>query len=172
MAIQAILLRDEPSERRREDRWRVRLGARWLDSGSEARCLTILDLSTSGFLIETDQMLWADSCLIVEMPGEVSKICKTVWKSGKLQGAIFSEPLSEAELQDLIGSSAVVWPLFGRGARTASSVEPVEPSSQIVADPHIDDADKLPVAIRMMIIVGSSAGLWALIGASLWWVLD
>lgn len=168
MAIPAILIREEPSERRRGDRWRVRLGARWLDSGPVGQSLTILDLSASGFLLETDQPLSAGSYLIVEMPGEVSKFCKTVWNSGKLHGATFSEPLSETELQDLISSSSVIWPSFCGGTQATSFVKPADPSSVIIYDPRIDEVEKLPFATRMRIIVGVSAALWALIGVGIW----
>lgn len=168
MAFPAILIREEPSERRREDRWRVRLGALWLDSGPVGQTLTILDLSTSGFLLETDQQLRAGSHLIVEMPGEVTKVCKTVWNSGKLHGATFSEPLSNTELQVLISSGSVVGPSFGGGAHAALSKQPADPSSEIFDDPSIDDGEKLPVATRLMIIFGTSAALWAIIGVGIW----
>ena len=168
MSFPAIIIREESSERRDEDRWRVRLGARWLDNSPEERSLTILDLSTSGFLLETDQPLKAGSFLIVEMPGEVSKICKTVWNSGKLYGATFSEPLSDNELQDLISSSSVVWPSFGGGRPTTSIMQPDDPSSEIFDDPRIDEGEKFPVAIRLIIVVGASAALWGIIGFGIW----
>lgn len=168
MAIPAILMREESYERRREDRWRVQLGARRLDGRPAAQSLTILDLSTSGVLLATDQPLRAGSCLIVEMPGETSKICKTVWNSGKLHGATFSEPLSQSELHDLVRSSSLAWPSFGSGAHPASSEQPADPLSEIVDDPGVDEGEKLPAAIRMMIIVGTSAAMWATIGVGIW----
>jgi hypothetical protein len=168
LAFPAILIREEPSERRREDRWRVRLGAHWLDSGPVGQSLTILDLSTSGFLLETDQPLRVGSHLIVEMPGEVTKVCKIVWSSGKLHGATFSESLSNAELRDLINSSSVVWPSFGVGTNAAASEQPADLSSKIFDDPRIYEDEKLPVAIRLLITFGTSAALWALIGVGIW----
>jgi hypothetical protein len=171
LAIPAILNREEPSERRREDRWRVRLGARWLDSRPAGQSLTILDLSNSGFLFETNQSLSAGSYLIVEMPGGASKFCKTVWNCGKLHGAKFSEPLSERELQDLISSSSVVCPPFGGGTHTTSFVEPADPSLENFEHPRIDEAEKLPFAVRMRIIVGIRAALWGMIGAGIWLTL-
>lgn len=168
MAIPAILFREEPSERRREDRWRVRLGARWLDGDRVGQSLTILDLSNSGFLFETDQPLSVGSHLIVEMPGEVIKICKTSWNSDKVHGATFSESLSDTELQDLISSSSVVWPSFDGGAHSASIIQPAAPSLEIFDDPRIDEAEKFPGAIRLIIIVSASAALWGMIGIGIW----
>lgn len=168
MAIPAILIREETNERRLEERWRVRLGARWLDGGPEAQSLTILDLSSSGILLETDQALETGSHLIVEISGEVAKICKIVWASGRLFGATFSEALSDAELQGLISSSSVVWPRFGAGTQAAPIKRPVHPSPEDLDDRRVDEEEKLPVAMRFMIIIGVSAALWALIGVGIW----
>lgn len=168
MAIPAILFLEEPSERRREDRWRVRLGARWLDNSPEGQSLTILDLSTSGFRVETDQLLKVGSCLIVEMPGEVNKICKTVWNAGKLHGAMFSEPLSETELQNLIGPSSVVWPSFANGARVVAIDQLAVPSSEILYVQRIGESEKIPVPIRLRIFAGVSAALSALASVGIW----
>lgn len=134
--------------------------------------MTILDLSASGFLVETDQPLKVGSCLIVEMPGEVSKICKTVWNSGKLHGATFSEPLTERELQDLIRLNSVVWPSFGGGAYTASIEQPADPSSEIFDNPHIDEGKRLPGAIRLIIFIGTGLALWTFIGVGIWLLFE
>jgi hypothetical protein len=168
LAIPAFQIREEPTERRGEDRWRVRIGARWLDSGPAAQSLTIVDLSFSALLLETDQPLVTGSYLNVEMPGEVIEICKTIWNSGRLYGAAFSEPLADDELQDLINPCSVVWPPFGGETRMASSQEPAQSSSEKFDDARFDDVEKLPVAIRLMILVGTSAASWALIGVCIW----
>ena len=168
LTIPAILIREEPQDGRREERWRVRLAARWLDSGITAQSLTIHDLSYSGFLLETDQPLKIGSCLVVEMPGDITKICKTVWNSGKLHGATFSKLLSDAELRDLISSSSVIWPTFRVRAPAASIEPPIHPSPEIFDELGSDDGEKFPIAIRLMIIIGTSAALWALIGVGIW----
>lgn len=168
MSIPAILIRDEPFERRVDERWRVRLGARWLDSGPAGQPLTILDLSASGFRIATDQRLKVGSYLIVEMPGEVNKICKTVWNTGRLHGAMFSEPLSEMELQDLIASNSAVSPSLANGVRVVAIEQPAERSSEIIHDPRMGEGTKRPVAIRLMIFAGASAAISALVGVGIW----
>lgn len=168
MAIPAILIREELHERRREDRWRVRLGARWLDSGPIAQSFTILDLSTSGFCLETDQLLKVGSCLIVEIPGEVTKICKTVWSSGKLHGAKFSEPLIETELQNLIAPSSVAWPSITGEPPAASMAQPAAPSPGTFYGPGIEDDEQRSVASRLMVFVGASTAFSALVGVGFW----
>jgi hypothetical protein len=168
LSIPAILIREESSERRRDERWRVRLGARWLDCGPDGQALTILDLSTSGFCVEVDQQLKVGSHLIVEMQGGVNKICKTVWNTGKLHGALFSEPLSEIELQDLIASDSAVLPSFGSGVRVVAVDQPAEQSSEIIHDLRTGEGTKRQVAIRLMTFAGVSAALSALAGVGIW----
>lgn len=171
MSIPAILIRDEPFERRRNERWRVRLGARWLDSGPASQPLTILDLSASGFRIETNQRLKVGSYLIVEMPGGVNKICKTVWNTGKLHGAMFSDPLSEMELQDLIASNSALSPSLTSGVRVIAIDQPAERSSETIHDPRLDEGTKRPVVIRLLILAWASAAISALACVSIWLAL-
>ncbi len=102
MSISAILTREDPIERRRDERWRVRFGARWLDARLGGRPLSVLDLSASGFLIQIDQALPVGTCIVVEMPDGVCKVCKIAWNSGNYHGAQFSEPLSATELDSLL----------------------------------------------------------------------
>lgn len=168
MAIPAILFREESKDRRCEERWRVRLGAQRLDGRLAAQSLTILDLSSSGIFVETEQPLGTGSYLNVEMPGGVTRICKTIWNSGKLYGATFSEPLNDAELRDLIASSSVVWPTFSVGTQRASIEPPIHLSREDLSDFRADGDEKFPIAIRLMIIIAASAALWALIGIGIW----
>ena len=165
MAIRATLTREEAGDRRREERWRVQLGARRLDGKPADQLLTILDLSSSGMLLETEQPLGTGAYLIVEMPGEVAKICKTVWNSGRFYGATFSESMSDVKLRDLISTSSVVWPKFGVGTRHIPIDPPVQPTSHEFDDTLVDGDHKFSVVIRLTIIIGVSAALWMFIGA-------
>ena len=164
MAIRATLTREEAGDRRREERWRVQLGARRLDGKPADQLLTILDLSSSGMLLETEQPLGTGAYLIVEMPGEITKICRTVWNSGKFYGATFSEHMSDVKLRDLIKTSSVVWPKFGAGTRHISIDPPIQPTSQEFDDTLVDGDHKFSGAIRLTIIIGVSAALWMCIG--------
>jgi hypothetical protein len=169
--IPAILLREESDDRRGAERWRIRLGARRLDSKNSDQLLTILDLSSTGILLETDQPLGPGTHLIIEMAGDVIKICKTVWNSGKFHGATFSEPLTDAELRDLIGASSVVWPKFREETQAASIEPPSQTLPENLADHRVDKDEKYPAGIRLMIIIGITAALWTLIGVGIWLAL-
>lgn len=171
MGISATMLREEPLERRRAERWRVRLGALRLDSGPDAQPLSIRDLSSSGFLFETEQPLKAGACLIIEMPGGINKICKTVWNSGRFHGATFSEPLSDTELDDLVSLSNVVRLASGERRSAKSGQATTEPASEQWHE-VLDESDvKLPVPARILVIVAVSAALWALIGLAVWFAV-
>lgn len=166
--MSAVLFREQSVNRREEDRFRVRFGAMWLDYGPNAHEFTVLEVSASGFLIETDQHLPANASIIVELPDSVAKICRVVWASGKFHGATFSEPLSVSELQRLIAASPDVWP-------NLEDDSPPAPLASLTSSPHHhredyepDSDEKLPLVIRARIIAGSATFLWAVIGSVVW----
>jgi len=169
LMITAILIREDLPELRREPRLCVRLGARGFDRGANEHPLTIMNLSASGFLLETDQALPHGSSLIIQMPGGVTKICRTVWHDGSRHGALFSEPLNDIELQDLVladqtAHSQTVAP----GSRSANQIV-VAPRA--VEDPVDEPAAKLPRAARLLLLLGASSASWGIIGTALWQAL-
>lgn len=165
MSISAVLIRENSIERRRDERWRVRFGARWLDAGMGARPLSVLDLSASGFLIQIDQALPVGTCIVVEMPDGVCKVCKIAWNSGNYHGAQFSEPLTVEELDSLLSTRLTIWPKL---------VEPIDAAGiATLAQAEVvgseDDFDgSMPFATSARLIVGAAAILWGLLGAGLW----
>lgn len=170
LAFPAIIIREGSLDRRSDERWRVKLGAHWLAGGPEPATLTILDVSTSGLLIETEEALKVGSCLVVEMPNDICKICKTVWTSGNIHGATFADGLNDEELQHLISSRPVFLPSFGN-ANSASIGNFQAPTSELLDNHPIDEGERLPLSTRIAIIVGATTGLWALIGAGTWLAL-
>jgi hypothetical protein len=170
MVSPAIIIREESLDRRSGERWQVKLEARWLGGGPQPATLTILNVSTSGLLIETEEALKVGSCLVVELPDDICKICKTVWTSGKIHGAAFADGLNDEELQHLISSRPVFLPSFGN-AGSASNGNLQAPTSQLEDNHPTDDGEKLPPSTRIAIIVGATTGLWALIGAGTWLAL-
>ena len=171
MGIPATISRKEPLERRRAERWKVRLSARHLDAVLDAQPVTIRDLSAWGFLFETDQQLKVGACLIIEMPGGVSKICKNVWSSGKRYGATFSEPLSDIELNDLVGPGNAASTAFGKRRYATSGQAIAEPARKQTHEVREQNETKLTVRARILIIVAASAALWAPIGLGVWFAV-
>lgn len=144
----------------------VRLDARSSTHGPFEHALIVLNLSQEGFLLETDQILPVNSPLIVEMPGGVRKLCRTVWNNGRQHGAIFVEPLSDAEFQAVVAPDAAIRlaPSLARLAR-----EEVGSVSGLTPDiGRYDDTPKYPRRVRSLIGAGIGAGLWSMIGSALW----
>jgi hypothetical protein len=162
---QCALVLEKPVERRREERWRVRFGARRLDARHHAQALTVIDLSASGFLIEVTQALPVGTCMIVELPKGVSKICRTVWNSGSYHGAQFSEPLSTAELESLLSPPPTIWPVTLEldDATDLGSLPQEEPDHD--AD---DNGERFSHTTSAWLIAGATAILWALLGFGAW----
>lgn len=167
MAIPAVLIEEAATERRDAERYRVRIGARWLDSGPVVQRLTIRDLSTSGFLLETDGPLKIRSYLIVDIPGEFSKICMTVWQSGTLHGVTFSEPLSEQQLQNLISLGNLGKTVRPQSALSANS-EKVSSEMTTSYDIAYGADERLPVGVAIAVILGMSVSLWSIIIGGIW----
>lgn len=87
-------------------------------------------------------------------------------------GVAFSEPLSEPGLQDLIGLDSVACPSVGVGAQTTSIEQPANSLSEIFDDPYIDVGERLPGAIRLILLFGLSAAIWTIIGFGISLILD
>jgi hypothetical protein len=172
MTIPAILFQAPLKDGRGADRVRVRLGAIWLDQQPYAHELSVLDISISGFLLETGEPLPVKTSFIVELPDGVCKVCRIVWSSGRFRGAVFSEALSEAELQNIIVASVA------RLSRPDEHIQQGAPSDHDIIDDWeprheaANDDDKLPFAARVRIIFGSAAILWAVAGSLAWSAIE
>ncbi len=166
MTIAALLVRDEHADQRQTERWVVRLDARSSSHGSHEHALTMLNLSQDGFLLETDQILPVNAPLVVEMPGGVRKSCRTVWNSGRQHGAIFYEPLTDAEFQAILAPDAVIGCLPSKPGVEAQDQRAVSGRSHDIDFPG--DVSKYPRSVRLLIGAGASAGLWGMIGSALW----
>lgn len=166
MSLSAVMIREQPTERRREERWRVRFGGRWLDARQGERLLSVLDLSASGFLIQIDQVLSVGTCIVVEMPDGVCKVCRIAWNSGNYHGAQFSEPLSAAELDSLLSPRLTI------RLSVAEPIDAAEIGRLVQKAGHqgsCDDVDgRMPFTASARLIVGTAAILWALFGAGIW----
>lgn len=170
MSIPAILLRENPIERRRDERWRVCFGARWLDARLGGRPLNVLDVSASGFLIRIDQALPVGTCIVVELPDGVCKVCKIVWNSGNYHGARFSEPLSTPELDRMLAPNLTTWPAAVELVDAGGIGPLAQDKGQNGADDDVDG--RMPFATSARLVAGTAAMAWALLGAGLWLVAE
>jgi hypothetical protein len=150
MQALARLERIESRNRRAAPRRQLSLGAVLPETGDKA---VILDLSTTGMLIETKADLATFEQLHLELP-EVGPIVATVmWNSGHYFGCEFHAPIPQAAI-----SAALLQSPF---TLTAPAVTPA------VEDEDADEAeladDRYPLGVRLRVILGLSVVLWALI---------
>jgi len=168
MTIPIVSFQHQWGDARGSERVSVQFGAVWLDHVSGAVDLNVLDVSASGFLLETDEPLPEKTSFIAKLPDGVSKFCRIVWSSGRLRGAKFSEPLEEGELQRLIiGSAGALADIYERSIQSSG----FNPDSQFSFGRDYADtleSEKLPFAVRLRIIFGSVAILWGLIAGLIW----
>lgn len=168
MTISAVLYQAQSDDDRSAERVRVKLGAVWLDRELGAIELTVLDVSVSGFLVETEEPLPEKTSFIVELPDGICKSCRIVWSSGDFRGAVFSEPISDVELQNIILSS--VERLSGLDRYTPQVTEYGKANQKDFEHEYgeVEDQNKLPFAARARIIFGSTAILWGMLGVLVW----
>ena len=90
----------EAADRRAGTRRRITLDttARGDDPGTEARPLLIHNISTQGVLLECGAPLGVGETISLDLPQAGECAVEIVWKSARLYGGRFSEPVSEAVL--------------------------------------------------------------------------
>ncbi len=170
----ALLARIEQQshEERGHQRFRLRLGSSGPDEAGGGT-VTICELSSSGFLIETDAPLGvgAEVAFLLPVAGNVAG--EIVWSSGGYHGGQFRTPLPTEALSATLAASRVVWPNFTRSsaAHRGARAEPPQASLWQAAAAEIG-SPPLPLSSRFHIIAGVSLLLWSLIGAATWLVVQ
>jgi hypothetical protein len=162
MTIPAILFRDQGDDNRSCKRFRVRIGAVRRDAAATVRDLTVHDVSASGFLMQADAVLPRGTQITVELPGAIVRQACISWASNDLYGAMFSEMLAPAELEQILQSNTVVWPTMW-SRRTGEEAPITQDRDRPLRHPELvrTDDDKLPLPVRFRIILGTTAFLWA-----------
>jgi hypothetical protein len=141
MQALARLERVQGASRRGASRLKLSLSSSLAGSGEE---VVIHDLSPGGILVETSATLRKGARLEVDLPELGATQAKVVWNSGDYFGCQFDRPIPKAAL-----SAALL-----RNPFAAQSADEA-------ADDFVDD--RAPFAVRMRVILGSAALLWALI---------
>ena len=140
MQAYARLERVQGASRRGSSRLKLSLDSSLAGSGDE---VVIHDLSPGGILVETSASLRKGARLEVDLPELGATQARVVWNSGDYFGCQFDKPIPKAAL-----SAALLR-------------NPFKPAAGESADDFVDD--RAPFAVRMRVILGSAALLWALI---------
>jgi hypothetical protein len=149
MQALARLERIESRNRRAAPRRQLSLGAVLPETGDKA---VILDLSTTGMLIETRADLATFEQLHLELPELGPTVATVMWNSGHYFGCEFHAPIPQAAI-----SAALLQSPF---ALTTPAVTPAVEDEEVEAE--VAD-DRYPLGVRLRVILGLSIGLWALI---------
>jgi hypothetical protein len=143
------LERIESRNRRAAPRRQLSLGAVLPETGDKA---VILDLSTTGMLIETRADLATFEQLHLELPEVGPTVATVMWNSGHYFGCEFHASIPQAAI-----SAALLQSPF---ALTTPAVTPAVEDEEVEAE--VAD-DRYPLGVRLRAILGLSALLWALI---------
>jgi hypothetical protein len=139
-----------PGERA-TDRVRLMLAVSVMAPEGEWVPATIYDLSETGLLMECREQLALGARVQLDDPRLGKCDVEVVWLSGSFYGCRFQRAMNPAIVASAYRSSKVVWP-------TLREAGP-QHRQQVATQPNTRSS--LPIQARLVIIVGTSLGLWA-----------
>ena len=183
--LASILVADD----RTSGRYRLLLEAE--RDTADGTSVILHDLSQSGLLFEAEPGIEGDAEIMLHIPGIGPIAARTVWTNGSFYGAQFATPLTPDRLKAALAQSKVIWPAFApptpldieqARSRIAQPEAQLETGPAPVLDLEIGDRTvqvpakhveplseepKLPLPVRIRIIVGLTIVLWtAILGAA------
>lgn len=185
MGLVAYLDEVRASQPRRSNRRTLRLEVAGTAGSDSAAAMVIHDLSQTGLLIETDEMLAVGQKLRVELPEVGEFPAEAVWSSGRFVGCKFDEILPQAAISAALlrsdrpgeparGEAASVAPvqeLQARVQRQLTEARGKPAAAPAVAAPQpLAEYELLPLHTRGRIMVGLAAGSGAIWAVVLWGV--
>ena len=132
-------------DRRSAPRRKLSLGAAM---GGEGDPAVILDLSTTGILIETSAALATSEQLHLELPEAGRTVATIVWNSGPYFGCEFKAPIPQAAIS---------------AALLRNPITPSAHSEDESEDSATAEDDRFSFSVRLRVIFGTTLMLWALI---------
>lgn len=101
MLIKAELSQLPISDGRKAERRMVNLAAALREEGAITNQVTVIDISTGGFKVDTDHPLAEGTEVWLKLPGFEAKRSHVVWSKDKEAGCEFETEMHPAELQIL-----------------------------------------------------------------------
>lgn len=146
MLIPAILLPSDADDRRSAERQTINQPSTLRDERAQANDVYVRDLSETGFSVATDSRLELGSVVTIGLPGRGRASARVVRQVPGGYGCEFTEALGRAEVMQAFRGGTVI-------QMTTSS-----PITLAAPEPEIR---RYPGAVRLGVIVGGSALLWA-----------
>jgi hypothetical protein len=132
----------------------LRLDAVLADTGAQ---ITILNLSPTGLLIETEQALGKGDTVLIDMPDRGPTSATVVWGTERYFGCEFELNVSSAAV-----SASLLKSKPGLPDASVTSDTPELSEVDLEDVPFLDD--RYSLRTRALVIVGSTLFSWALIG--------
>jgi hypothetical protein len=139
-------------EARAADRLEADVDSTVRDAASRPHTVIVKDLSSTGCGMETQAELEVGASILIGLPGIGVRAARVVRRDGHFYGCAFDVPVSRRAIRSAVLGSVV----------NASSELPVEAVAGpgTLSEPHIR---KLPTEMRIGVIIGATALLWAAI---------
>ncbi|WP_294198405.1 PilZ domain-containing protein [uncultured Sphingomonas sp.] len=146
MLLPAILLPSDSDDRRSAERQPINQPSTLRDHEARATDVYVRELSETGFSVATDARLEIGSTVTIGLPGRGRASARVVRQVSGGYGCEFVEALGRAEVMQTFRGGTVI-------QLTASA-----PFTPALPEPEIA---RFPGAVRLGVIVGGSALLWA-----------
>jgi hypothetical protein len=161
----SVLAHIEPSQhlgsRRYAARRSLKLGSVLTDSGEE---IVIHDLSLTGLLIETSEVLSNGDTLLVDIPERGPTPATVVWSSGRYFGCEFQLSIPAAAVSAALLQSPIL--------EHANQAEMEQDEILHLADENdaqlLPQDDRYSLRTRMSVLLALVGGSWAIIGSVAW----
>ncbi|MBB3694677.1 PilZ domain-containing protein [Sphingomonas sp. BK580] len=147
MLLHAVMVNEDNDDRRGAERQAINQPST-LRGERGAHDVYVADLSETGFSVTTDSRLAIGSTVTIGLAGHGRAMARVVRQVPGGYGCEFTAPVSSAVVASAFRTDTVI--------QLTSSAPLMAP----FADPEVT---KLPGAVRLGVIVGSSALLWAII---------
>jgi hypothetical protein len=145
------------SNSRTASRRKLSLVARGVTAAQEFATVVIHDLSETGVLIETKVELATGEPLEIDIQEAGTVAATVVWSSGQFFGCQFERRLPKAAVSASILRNAARPPGMMPDATASNDVGPAAQA-----------LEKLPVAVRMWVLLTLGAAAWAVVGLIAW----
>jgi hypothetical protein len=152
MLLPAILLPSDSDDRRSAERQAINQPSTLRDEAARATDVYVRDLSETGFSVATDSRLEIGSTVTIGLPGRGRATARVVRQVTGGYGCEFVEALGRAEVMQTFRGGTVIH-MTTSGPMVAPLPEP--------------EIRRLPGAVRLSVILGGSALLWAGIVAAI-----
>lgn len=150
MALAATIFSHSPDERRGSDRRTIARTSTMRDADARPYAVLVEDLSADGFSMIAGRPLATGSTITIGLPGVGRRDARVVREEGTRHGCAFDAPLSADLLAAAFSGDPVVHGDFS----------PLPAKLDLSHEPEVD---KWSRATRLAMLVGASAGLWAMI---------